>query len=61
MDAVDKRQPEDGKLMRYPQDWVRGRLMNHSEMEYGAQEATGKERTPESLDDMDYQIRAGRA
>lgn len=32
--------------------------MDRSEMEYGAQEATGKERTSDSHDD--YQIRAGR-
>jgi len=34
--------------------------MDRSEMEYGAQEATGKERTSDSHDDYDYQIRAGR-
>ena len=46
--------------MHYPHGGNRKRLMDRSEMEYGAQKATGKERTPNSHDDMDYQIQAGR-
>jgi hypothetical protein len=59
VEEVEEHQQDDGTSKRYPHDCNRERLMDRSEMEYGAQEATGKERKSESHDDMDYQIRAG--
>jgi hypothetical protein len=53
-EEVDEHRPDDGTSKRYPHDGNREHLMDRSEMEYRVQEATGKERTPDSHDEIDY-------
>jgi len=58
-DEIDDQQQDNCPCEGQQHGWNRDCLIDRPDMEYGAQEATGKERKSESHDDMDYQIRAG--
>jgi hypothetical protein len=57
-EEMNDRQQNDRAQECYQHGWNSNRLIDCPNMEYGAQEVTGQERTNDSHDDIDQQVRA---